>query len=99
KQLYERTDKSSSSIDISSTFSFWSSSFSTIISAFCASSVKFTKIFKCSVKILAPREIDSSGVIDPSVQTSNVNLSKFAFRSEEHTSELQSRFDLVCRLL
>src|SRR5207249_6071555 len=23
----------------------------------------------------------------------------FAFRSEEHTSELQSRFDLVCRLL
>src|SRR5699024_11508713 len=24
---------------------------------------------------------------------------KYAFRSEEHTSELQSRFDLVCRLL
>src|SRR5437868_11705165 len=24
---------------------------------------------------------------------------KGAFRSEEHTSELQSRFDLVCRLL
>src|SRR5699024_12561937 len=23
----------------------------------------------------------------------------FSFRSEEHTSELQSRFDLVCRLL
>src|SRR5699024_11472060 len=23
----------------------------------------------------------------------------FAFRSEEHTSELQSRFDLLCRLL
>src|SRR5437868_11449562 len=28
------------------------------------------------------------------------DLSKIArFRSEEHTSELQSRFDLVCRLL
>src|SRR5699024_11506786 len=25
--------------------------------------------------------------------------SKLAMRSEEHTSELQSRFDLVCRLL
>src|SRR5699024_12570275 len=25
--------------------------------------------------------------------------SPFKFRSEEHTSELQSRFDLVCRLL
>src|SRR5699024_12727821 len=24
---------------------------------------------------------------------------RFTFRSEEHTSELQSRFDLVCRLL
>src|SRR5699024_1641427 len=27
------------------------------------------------------------------------NLSQAADRSEEHTSELQSRFDLVCRLL
>src|SRR5699024_11298049 len=27
------------------------------------------------------------------------NFGKFADRSEEHTSELQSRFDLVCRLL
>src|SRR5207249_11960113 len=26
-------------------------------------------------------------------------LGYFVFRSEEHTSELQSRFDLVCRLL
>src|SRR5699024_11556937 len=26
-------------------------------------------------------------------------LSSFPLRSEEHTSELQSRFDLVCRLL
>src|SRR5207249_10242759 len=30
---------------------------------------------------------------DPPVQT------MFSLRSEEHTSELQSRFDLVCRLL
>src|SRR5699024_219363 len=27
------------------------------------------------------------------------NLNKSDYRSEEHTSELQSRFDLVCRLL
>src|SRR5699024_11807972 len=32
----------------------------------------------------------------PSVANSNTTL---PFRSEEHTSELQSRFDLVCRLL
>src|SRR5699024_11328808 len=29
----------------------------------------------------------------------NHNFSLIAVRSEEHTSELQSRFDLVCRLL
>src|SRR5437868_12029370 len=27
------------------------------------------------------------------------SLQKIGYRSEEHTSELQSRFDLVCRLL
>src|SRR5699024_1958938 len=29
----------------------------------------------------------------------NIDLRTTLFRSEEHTSELQSRFDLVCRLL
>src|SRR5699024_12517742 len=36
--------------------------------------------------------IDEHGVVD-------TELLKRHFRSEEHTSELQSRFDLVCRLL
>src|SRR5438067_5452667 len=36
-------------------------------------------------------------VVEPGVV--NVRLSVAAARSEEHTSELQSRFDLVCRLL
>src|SRR5699024_11752749 len=31
--------------------------------------------------------------------TENLHDKKFLIRSEEHTSELQSRFDLVCRLL
>src|SRR5207249_11121495 len=31
--------------------------------------------------------------------TIDLCLSLFPWRSEEHTSELQSRFDLVCRLL
>src|SRR5207249_12261329 len=34
---------------------------------------------------------------DPIGHTDGLNV--FAYRSEEHTSELQSRFDLVCRLL
>src|SRR5699024_11732400 len=38
------------------------------------------------------------------IKTFSISLCTFfppivAFRSEEHTSELQSRFDLVCRLL
>src|SRR5699024_12655036 len=33
------------------------------------------------------------------IQTGNVNNTKVTIRSEEHTSELQSRVDLVCRLL
>src|SRR5699024_11971912 len=39
--------------------------------------------------------------VDPVRFFSNHSTGKmgFALRSEEHTSELQSRFDLVCRLL
>src|SRR5207249_10084676 len=35
----------------------------------------------------------------PVIRLSAVDLYNRAKRSEEHTSELQSRFDLVCRLL
>src|SRR5438067_8420727 len=37
-------------------------------------------------------------VVSPSLGVKSVN-ELVALRSEEHTSELQSRFDLVCRLL
>src|SRR5699024_12402969 len=43
-----------------------------------------------------------SYLIDSAVNSIEVRNSKFqvnSIRSEEHTSELQSRFDLVCRLL
>src|SRR5699024_11713316 len=33
------------------------------------------------------------------MESTFVGLKIFGWRSEEHTSELQSRFDLVCRLL
>src|SRR5699024_12174430 len=36
---------------------------------------------------------------DPIVSRDIVGISYGSLRSEEHTSELQSRFDLVCRLL
>src|SRR5699024_11649264 len=35
----------------------------------------------------------------PEKDNSRLNEARLTVRSEEHTSELQSRFDLVCRLL
>src|SRR5699024_11990386 len=40
-----------------------------------------------------------SSVYHELITTADVMISAVIFRSEEHTSELQSRFDLVCRLL
>src|SRR5699024_12062734 len=54
---------------------------------------------------LAPRRwiIDSTpeafGVVDEQRLTQALLAASCSSRSEEHTSELQSRFDLVCRLL
>src|SRR5438105_12173457 len=54
---------------------------------------------KCSTPH-APFEIVSSHEISPSNRKdSKDEPSVFPLRSEEHTSELQSRVDLVCRLL
>src|SRR5699024_6182614 len=50
-----------------------------------------------------PNGIDKLRIIPLAQGASQVNNPQFinaiGFRSEEHTSELQSRFDLVCRLL
>src|SRR5699024_2408789 len=48
--------------------------------------------------------VSSTGIVnptDPNTATgiSTIATSTVSTRSEEHTSELQSRFDLVCRLL
>src|SRR3712207_8769795 len=43
-------------------------------------------------------DLVSAGIIDPAMVTRSA-LQNAASRSEEHTSELQSHSDLVCRLL
>src|SRR5699024_12084142 len=54
---------------------------------------------------LQAREITSQAIINYPQNYKNVSIQCFFssvktnIRSEEHTSELQSRFDLVCRLL
>src|SRR5207249_9844631 len=40
-----------------------------------------------------------TGIRDPDLTTVSFGYDPKETRSEEHTSELQSRFDLVCRLL
>src|SRR5207249_8262049 len=49
----------------------------------------------------APREVVPGGFVDYYVNGAPIYRGAVTFdqRSEEHTSELQSRFDLVCRLL
>src|SRR5207249_11379076 len=42
---------------------------------------------------------DRSPALRPNREDPRQNPPRPVFRSEEHTSELQSRFDLVCRLL
>src|SRR5438067_9922103 len=58
----------------------------------------------CGWRITVPSEftkrcVPSIAVISISEVRSVGNAAKALLRSEEHTSELQSRFDLVCRLL
>src|SRR2546428_10150367 len=55
----------------------------------------YTTLFRSSLVRLFPLQLLGRHVRDRSAQT------RFGFdgRSEEHTSELQSRSDLVCRLL
>src|SRR5207249_6231092 len=49
-------------------------------------------------EVLAADRVDAAGGHAPAVdEHQRVEVAKL--RSEEHTSELQSRFDLVCRLL
>src|SRR5699024_12772045 len=52
----------------------------------------------CGVRCAMGRS-NRSGVADISHYTLSSALAGRWIRSEEHTSELQSRFDLVCRLL
>src|SRR5207249_11464886 len=70
----------------------------------------YTTLFRSSLSFVffcsASTSVNWSGLIRPSARMKSerrrptcVWLSVVAARSEEHTSELQSRFDLVCRLL
>src|SRR5206468_6059928 len=46
------------------------------------------------------RRIEAAGLaLDPAHQPAGHEVERIRVRSEEHTSELQSRSDLVCRLL
>src|SRR5699024_11685881 len=56
--------------------------------------------WKMLLKAIMERAINSSWIIFPwSERQVQRKFPRKKARSEEHTSELQSRFDLVCRLL
>src|SRR5688500_20063374 len=65
----------------------------------------YTTLFRSRVELLAPDgtayllQAPSSDTGDDIHTTYEVDLSREARRSEEHTSELQSPCNIVCRLL
>src|SRR5699024_11487485 len=56
-----------------------------------------TGVQTCALPIYDAIEAGVADIDDPALKDRIDGL--MAIRSEEHTSELQSRFDLVCRLL
>src|SRR5699024_11609116 len=64
------------------------------------------KVLEQDETVLKRHPVDTKGIVDRSYEKDIIN-EKYDFieevidevRSEEHTSELQSRFDIVCRLL
>src|SRR5207249_5148006 len=73
-----------------------------VVAALASCSLNFAKspnvflMASASVPVGSPPPLPGGAMI---VQNSEKTFGDFAKRSEEHTSELQSRFDLVCRLL
>src|SRR5690349_23810925 len=62
----------------------------------------YTTLFRSAIIKSIPLETDTRVVLvirSSSGFNHTVAISQMAIRSEEHTSELQSRRDLVCRLL
>ena len=49
--------------------------------------------------IEAPEKVAESGVVTSAIGLARLVVATAILRSEEHTSELQSRRNLVCRLL
>src|SRR6266487_1199272 len=50
--------------------------------------------------VLAQRQaLDTAGIAPPTIELADTDLAAIRWRSEEHTSELQSPVHLVCRLL
>src|SRR5690625_7064127 len=96
RQLYARTLKFKSSILVLRRFTIRCFSASTSSSSCVNGSSIFSVInFSiCSLRILPEIVSASFAFSEPSVVTFMTS-----FRSEEHTSELQSRGHLVCRLL
>src|SRR5699024_11715456 len=88
--------------------------FSTGIASFIFSSVQYSSDVKIELNCWVESDTMSDSSADTDIEESNTknNANKIdnkylglikspsqRIRSEEHTSELQSRFDLVCRLL
>src|SRR5699024_12807044 len=65
-------------------------------------STLFGRLVTAAISVIDNDDVFVARIVSSGAMSSNcLNIFNFnsRFRSEEHTSELQSRFDLVCRLL
>src|SRR5699024_12022092 len=60
---------------------------------------RFKREFKLETYKTNIHKLLDLGILQSIAFANEIYITKEAVRSEEHTSELQSRFDLVCRLL
>src|SRR5258707_10820634 len=59
----------------------------------------YTTLFRSDPAMMPVRRLDRSKAANSGTASSAMNIVGTPYRSEEHTSELQSRQYLVCRLL
>ena len=72
---------------------------SSVIGGTTAAAGTFTTLSATTVNGIASKTFGTSSIMIGDTDTGTINAANYNTRSEEHTSELQSRLHLVCRLL
>src|SRR5437868_8746713 len=84
---------------VSAIMSVWASAVGTAVLPLCWENKVMMLAISAADSLALPPHQGYFVRTQPHTELQGKEFGRFALRSEEHTSELQSRFDLVCRLL